>query len=590
MNLEKIATELAPVHNEDTTRRPSLGWFAVHAVALLVALCALIPLVDNDEFAIPDEGLYAAQADNLAHGSWAQPRPTAAIDEEGNWFVLSGSIIVGDNAIPYARRPLYPFVLTPFWSIGGVAGSMVLSVLGTWIAACASSAIGCTFNRRTALPSLWLVGLGTPLLFDAYLAVGHSIGAAFAALAALGVLRCQQSRAPFSTQWFGWLALGGIGAAAAVMFRSEGVIYVVALGSMALLVAALRRRRPTPQRSADAVAGIGLVVIATAAYAMNYMWSSSIAQGAPGDSTISARQPDFLNAAWTGLARPWYPDNTAASAAMTLVLLTAVAAPLVYRFLPRFKVLATGLIVLGAISAAWNTVSSPRLISGLLPTVPWIVIGLLSIRRRDVARVGPVVILLSTGVFVLGVLATSYGFGGAAEWGGRFFHLAIPAIGPVAVLGLIALRAPLPHTIGRIALAAIVVTTASLSLSALRANQQLRTETRQLVDVAAQAATGVAESGARVLATTSADGTPRLLWRERSERSPLLTADGLINLAGLLNGLPPEITRVDVLTNSADSSRLDPLLQHAPRKKWSVSDHRLEPDAGLAVFTLERTD
>lgn len=585
-----MVTEFAPVHKEDTRRRPSLGWCAVHAVALLVVLCALIPLVDNGEFAIPDEGLYAAQADNLAHGSWAQPRPTAAIDEQGNWFVLSGSIIVGNDAIPYARRPLYPFVLTPFWSIGDVAGSMVLSVLGTWIAACASLAIGCTFNRRTALPSLWLVGLGTPLLFDAYLVVGHSIGAAFAALTALGLLRCQRSEDPFSKQWFGWLAVGAIGAAATVMFRSEGVLYVAALGSTVLLVAALRRRHPTPQRWADAVAGAGAVVIATAAYAMNYLWSNSIAQGAPGDSTISARQPDFLNAAWTDLVRPWYPDNTAANAATTLVLLTAVASPLVYRLLPRFKLLATGLIVLGALSATWNAVSSPRLISGLIPTVPWIVIGLLSIRRRDVVRVGPVVILLSTGVFVLGVLVTSYGFGGAAEWGGRFFHLAIPAIGPVAVLGLMTLRASLPHTIGRIALAAIVVTTASLSFSALRTNRQLRTETRQLVDVAAQAATDVAESGATVLATTSADGTPRLLWRESSERSPLLNADGLINLALLLDRLPPQIARVNVLTNSADSSRLDPLLQHAPKSKWSVSDHRLEPDAGLAVFTLERTD
>lgn len=594
ISLRQMHEEDPPVDPDETGEAPittTIGRrrFALHALALLLVLCALVPLIDNGTFAIPDEGLYAAQADNLARGSWSQPRPTAAIDEHGNWFVLSGSIIIGSEAIPYVRRPLYPFVASPFWSVGGVAGVLVLSVLGTWAAACASAAIGCTFDRRTAIPALWLVGLGTPLLFDAYLLVGHSLASAFAASAALGALQCQRIAPNFSARWFGWLVFAAGGAAVATLLRSEGVLYVAALAGSLGMAAVLWRRRSAARRWADAVIGAALMATGVAAYLANDVWSKAIAQGAAGDPTLSERRPDFLAAAWTELVRPWFPDNTAASAAMALVLLTSVAAPLVLRFLPRFRVLGTGLLVLGASAAAWNALSSPQLISGLLPTVPWIVVGLLSLRRRDLKGPGPAVILLSTGAFVVAVLATSYGFGGAAEWGGRFFHVGLPALAPLAVLGLIGLRECLPITARRVVIAALAVTALALSTTALRTNYQLRTESRQLVDLVAQTRSIAPESAATVWATIGSDGTPRILWQESSAGRPLLTADGLINVPLLLSQLPRDRSQVKLITNLSGAARLDPILRKAAGKGWHVTDDRMDHATGLAVFSLARS-
>lgn len=548
----------------------------------------MVPLIDNGAFAIPDEALYAAQADNLAMGSWSRPRPSASLDQDGDWFVLSGSIIVGNDAIPYARRPMYPFVSTPFWSVGGNAGLLLLSVLGTWMAACGAAALGWSLNQRTSIPALWLVGLGTPLLFDAYLAFGHSLAAGFAALTALGVVRSQLVEPPYSRRWVAWVTMAAAGAVAATMLRSEGVLYAASLAGALLVLAVFGRQRSTRQRQADATTGAILLAIGAASYNLNDVWSKAIVRGATGDPTLSDRHPDFLNAAWTGLLRPWYPDNTKANAPMALVLLAAVSAPLIIRFLPKFRVLGIGLLALGATSAVWFAASSPHLISGLLPTAPWLVVGMLSLRGRDLSGPGPAAILLGSSAFIVGVLATSYGFGGAAEWGGRFFHLALPAVAPIAILGLISLLDSLPRIDGRVCLVAIAVMTAGLSATALRANHQLRVGSEQIANTITTAALDTPEASATVFATLGADGTSRILWRQSSQHRPLLNSDGLINLAPLLTGLPPSATQVAVVTNSSDESRLDPLLKGMSGSDWKVARHRVYPAAGLAVFTVVR--
>ncbi|MGK3945884.1 hypothetical protein ABK046_47005, partial [Streptomyces caeruleatus] len=83
-----------------------------------------------------------------------------------------------------------------------------------------------------------VTGLATPLVFDAWLVIAHSLGAALAGLAVLAALRVDEGR--------GWPAvLGTAGAVAgSVLLRNEAVLFGVALGLTAIGVGALRRRRP----------------------------------------------------------------------------------------------------------------------------------------------------------------------------------------------------------------------------------------------------------------------------------------------------------------------------------------------------------
>lgn len=344
----------------DDRSRSSSGRIVAHGLILLLILLSLVPLVDNGYLAIPDEGLYTAQADNIARGAWAQERPTADIDRHGDWFVVTGSTIVGDKAIPYARRPLYPTMLAPFFGRFGVGGSLVLSALGTWIATCATAGVAAALDRRAVLPTLWLVGLGSPLLFDTYLSVGHSWGAAFLALCVLGaswVLLLQEGNLRQAT----WCGVTVVSAALATLVRSEGVIAVVALGASLIAVGTLGKpdRRHPPESAKPESCPLGTSGIA--AYLLNDLWSKAITAGIKGDSTVADRMPDFLGATWTGVLRPWYPNDTAANVPMALVLLGSLAMPLILRWLPRFRLLAFGLLCVAAIAAAFWSNLQPRL-------------------------------------------------------------------------------------------------------------------------------------------------------------------------------------------------------------------------------------
>lgn len=560
-------------------RRP---W--VHAVGLLIVLLALVPLIDNGYLAIPDEGVYTAQADNLARGAWAQNRPTADIDRNGDWFIVTGSVIVGDQAIPYARRPLYPVMLTPFFGSLGVGGGLVLSAIGTWVAACAAAAIAAELDRRATLPTLWLVGVGTPLLFDAFLLVGHSWGTAFVGLCALGVAKVL--RAGPRRHQATWAALAFLAAGLATLARSEGVIAVLGLSAALAAVGVLGFQQSTQDRLRQAGLGIALAATAAAAYLLNDVWAKSITSGAKGDPTVAERMPDFMGALWSGILRPWYPDNTAANATMALVLLSTISAPLILRWLPRFRLLGLGLLALAAVAAAMRSITAPDLISGFIPTAPWLVIGLLSLRRRDVAGPLPSVLAVSSAAAIIAILATSYGFGGAAEWGGRFFHVLIPLVAPLGVLGLFEVRKAATRREWIATAASIALLTASLSVIALRSNSAMRADSRGFARQVEEIRSDH-RSDPTVFATNSGDGSPRMFWQLSSTDRPLLSTDGLVNLPLMLDTLPPEVERIQVLTDIPTTKLLQRVVSNARLSSWIVrqtGDRNTYP----YVYGLER--
>ena len=125
---------------------------------------------------------------------------------------------------PFAKHPLYALVLAGAQKVGGINAMVALSLLGTLAAAALGAALASRIGGPgLARPALWALGLASPLLFDGYLVIAHTIGAALAAAAVLVAAVAIQRRRPLLA-----LAVGPL-VAVAVLFRTEALLFGVAL-------------------------------------------------------------------------------------------------------------------------------------------------------------------------------------------------------------------------------------------------------------------------------------------------------------------------------------------------------------------------
>lgn len=559
-----------------------------HACALGVLLLILVPLVTNGWPALPDEGLYTAQADALANGAWARQRAAPSFDQDGRWTALVDATIVGDSEIPYARRPAYPLLLTPFWAVGGITGTILLSVLGTWAAALFSGLVATRIDRRAAIPTLWLVGAGSPLLFDAFVVVGHSVTAGLsAALAWLTVTAATRSPDRPARGRPLVVVMVIITVIALTLVRTEGVIIVggLAIGLAATAIGPPHRRRSLAW-SRLALPGV-MVAFGAATYIVNVWWGTSITGLETGDFGTSSRQPNYWNTVWTGVIRPWYGDNRAASASMTLVLVTSLLAPLALRFLPKRYLLGMGLLMVGAGAAVVRSLSDAALVTGILPTAPWLLIGLLSLSLKDLKDSAARICSVAAGIAFIAIATTSYGDGGAAEWGGRFFHPIIPLLAPVAVVGLIGMLTALPPLPARTVATTVAVMTAAISLSALRVNTMMHDDVQKTGNAVIEAskATG---SDVIAIAMLHPDGSPRSLWQVQRDGVAVLAAPGLDGIRQIVNSVPSGRNRIAFITNFPDRKLLTHLLSKAKDPTWKVDSITDLPGENVSAVLVTR--
>lgn len=568
------------------------GSLAANAVVLGVVLFALIPFVNNGAFGFPDEALYTAQADALDHGSWSVERPAADIDPDGMFSALGPEKVVGDKMIPYSRRPLYPVMLAPFWSIGGTAGAMVLSTAGALVAAVFGALIAGCFDKRFAIPTLWLLGLGSPLLFDAYWIVAHGLAAgAAAAMAYFAIIASDPGRQPAApTRWRRTAPAASaacLAAALLVLLRSEGVLIAGIFGGV-IAVSGIRPRRWRPQFAwGPVLLGLAIGTVASAAYVVNNLWARAVTPGSTGDVSTFDRQPDAVWAAWTGLIRPWFPNAGYATASMTLVVVCCILAPVAARFLPRRQLLSVALLCIAAVAAGFHLLEDPTLISGLLACAPWLLLGGLSLRKRDVDRAPQAWLVATTGLATLAILLTSYGVGGAAEWGGRFFHPLLPLIGPVCVIGLSRLLSGYERRERIVAVIAVGALALSMAGSAVLANRELRIAARQLQhSVFALGSKGGAPRTV-VLVELESSGGSRQLWQAKEYNIELLRS-ALIALPILLHNVPADRQTITLIT-SIEPKLMDKFLKQRHVDGWTVVEHHSAGGFGFQSIVLRRS-
>lgn len=534
-----VATTAAP-GNPPPSWMSSRRGFWTGAGALAVVLVALLPVIDNGYIAVPDEGVYSAQAANLAEGSWWSERPWPDLDPDAEHIPLLDSVVDGDRLVPYSRHPLYPLVLVPGFLLAEQGGMLLISVFGTWAAAVAAGLIGRRLDPSIGLWTLLVTGVGSPLLFDAYTVIAHSLAAACAGFAFLGLERYLADRSWPSLTW----ALPAV--VAMVLLRSEGTVVALALGAAVTLIGFATSRRANIHWDQIAL-GAATAALALITYVLDTRWAASISgvagYGTDTSELILADRTGPLDAAWNSLVSPIYVTWINSSAARVLVPVCVILGAAALAVMPKRSLLSISLLTLAAAGGVLQLMDDPNYVTGLFAAFPLLPAGFLLLRRRQWSRPAVQRGTLTVAFACLLLLLTIHGGSGTSEWGGRFFHVLLPLAVPVSVLGWSSGLERIPGAPRRAAVVALAVATLTMSFTSVRTNDFGREHHADIVS-------GSTAALQELRSTTTPDvvlvnlegrgsGGTRAFWRD-SDATGVLDAGGFQGFFDLLDRTEPD--------------------------------------------------
>jgi hypothetical protein len=482
-------------------RRRGLG---VHVAALALVLLALVPLVGTGASFSADEGAAIAQARSLSRGDgWIVEHPVPEADPTGVHYPLENSERGSHGLAPYAKHPLYPVLLAAADRLAGVAGMVLLSLAGTIAAAAMAALLARRLDPELDRSVLWVVGLGSPLFFDGFLVIAHTLGAALAAAAVLLAVRAVERRRPLAA-----FAVGPA-VAAGVMLRTEFVFVALALAVTVLVGGIAVRRLAVP-----ALVAAVSVSAAVAARIGDREWTGSIL--GPAGSGVPLPPGTLASGGVAGRIRgfvltwltPGYGAGGMVHVALVAMLVLVVLAAWLTRRRPQAWRMIAGVSATAAGAALVALAAAPaNVVPGLLVAFPPAAAGLLLVRRDHLATTAGRLSAGTFGLFALGVIATQYQRGGSGEWGGRYFAVGIAVVTPLLVLALRDAGRRLVPQASRIvgaSLATCMVALAVMGIASLRAAHQRNASMNGAI-AAAVAATPAGDGGPAVV--VAADGT-----------------------------------------------------------------------------------
>ena len=458
----------------------STGRWCRHLAALTAVLFGVFLLIGPGRIMTADEGAAMAQAKVIeSTGGWAMHQDRQ-LDPAGRWDAVHMSDDVGDLRYPFVRNPPYALLVTWADEVGGATAAVGLSLVGLILCALGTGRLAELIRPGRGLQAMWLAGLLSPLFFDGYWILAHSLAAAAGVWAVLGVVRfvARGSR--------GWIVpiVGGLTVAAGL--RSEGMLFAlaVALGSL-VLGSRGSWRRPV-------VAALGAVAAAAVAAKGLRIWQSTIEGGRGvalyrptyGGTWLSGRVGSF------GLTMFGSSDDgsggwsrVALLVAATCVIVAVVAAR--RGALGRGPIVVLG--VVGMLAAVSRLFLPSGVVPGLVLTAPLLVAAVLATPRSAWTDRRLVAIGIAASAFVAAVALTQWARGGVEEWGGRYFHLALPLIVVIAVVSLDDLVLTRP-ALARAALPGALAVSLALSVLAVRTHYDERRSNDRIVTAAWQMA------------------------------------------------------------------------------------------------------
>jgi hypothetical protein len=390
-------------------------------VVLVVGLLAVVPV----SMSHADEGAALAQAELLNRdGRWALEHPLPAVDPFGEAFPIDLSTRRGatDEYVPFAKHPLYPVLLAPLLGVHP-AGAVLVSVAGGLAAAVAAALLARRLDPSFDRAALWVCGLATPLLYDSYVVIAHTLAAAAVGLSALWFLDPgrRMSRA----------VLGSAALAVAVLLRNEAVLLGLAFTGVCGAVGLMRRRRWW--LTTAVAAGAGTV----AAYLLDARLASWVLHAEGVEPFAIEREGSFLVDRWNAFAfTVLAPSNESAIGLLlsTLAVAFTITAAVIARRRPADVQGFVVFLIGAAIAMAARFVIEPSAqVPGLLFATPVVIAGLVILDRQRLRDPDVLVPVATFGLFFLAVVATQYSNGGGGGWGGRYFAIGLPLVVPAAI-------------------------------------------------------------------------------------------------------------------------------------------------------------
>ncbi|HWC12355.1 MAG TPA: hypothetical protein VG455_14175, partial [Acidimicrobiales bacterium] len=500
-----------------------------------------VPVLGTGASFSADEGAAIIQAHRLSTDrGWVVEHPLPEADPTEVNYPLELSTRGARGTASFAKHPLYALLLAGADRVGGVTAMVLLSVAGTVTAAALAAALAARMGAAAsfghgaglARPALWVVGLASPLTFDGYLVIAHTLGAAAAAGAVLFAVRALEDHRALAS-----VAGVAVCIALAVLVRNEAVLFALGLGVASGAVAVARRHR--------AAAGVAMasVLAAAGAHLGEQEWIRRILGGSvvglpggPGATSgfLAGRLKSFT-LTWL---RPGYGGRPLVEAALLLMLCALAVGVVAARRHPgdRRPVVALAAGAAGAALLAL-AVEPTNLVPGLLVAFPVAAAGLVAVgarRREALAGLAARVAFGTFAVFAAAVVATQYVTGGSGEWGGRYFALGLPVLAPVLLLALASLGRALPPSARTAAAAALVTCAVALTVMGLAGLRDIHRFTARLQETAAQAGR---ELGPRPVMVATHAAIPRLAWATFDDQRWLLARPGgLDSLVRRLHG------------------------------------------------------
>lgn len=523
-----------------------------NVLALALVLVVGFAVVGTPASFSADEGAAIVQVRLLNDGSWTMAHPAPEVDPSGRWFPLEYSVRVDDGFAPYVKHPGYPLLLRPFEAIAGLPGMVAASALATVALAVVTAQIAGRLAPGRQVTTLWLAGVASPALFNSYLVIAHTLGAAMVATAIWMVLCALDDR---RMAWrAGWIAAAAAMLLGAVLMRSEAVLLGLALGLAVLLWA----RTSIGHRIVSATA---ITAWTAAAYLFDGWWSQAVLGQAGVEPFTIGSSGSFVSTRLTGFSTTWLRPtlSTEVGLAGGLLLLGAfgwLAVGYLLRTRPQSErlVVVCGL-ALGLLAVVRFLVEPSVVVPGLLAAFPILGAGLM-LAPRSGRGLGQVL----TGAFILfslAVLATQYASGGSSQWGGRYFLIGLPLIIPPAVAAAAELRPRLhPSTWTALSLAAIA-TSAVLAATALVGLRDIHAGTATAnAHIWEEAIIG--SDGLRPIVIATRGAVPRLAHEQLDEARWLLVPPDELSLAldALARVGEPHVSIVDDTGALGDLSSL----------------------------------
>jgi hypothetical protein len=478
-----------------------------HALVLAAVLFGLLAFLDNGTVGNADEGAVLAQAKILQqHGDWGMRSPTASIDPSGKWFPIDLTQHIGDRWFPYTKHTIYPRLVEVVDRLGGLRGVLALHVFGVVITALAAAVLARRLAPGWERATLWTVGIASPILFDGYWVIAHSLAAVGAVAAVIGVLMALDRRPVVGTA----LASGAV--LWTVLLRSEGTLFGLALAG-GLGIAWLVRRTPRSIWLASAV------FLSTAVGYLGDAQLERLAQGGAAATPFHIEDKQgFLTGrvtgAWNTVLSPVLGHDPMAAIVALLAAVLGATAWAYLRFRPdevtRIRAAAIASAVLWVVRIGLGGSLTP----GLLIACPLLVAAAFSMRRRLLTDAWSLLLVVG-GLYLAAVLATQYGTGGSGDWGGRYLHLMLPVVLPMALATVGAATASIEPRLRRTLVGSLVVSSLALSAVAIVSIREMHDITRDAVEGVHQVAMTTKEAhsadGPVVIADNLAFG--RFSWQ-----------------------------------------------------------------------------